>query len=86
VILYSLGIVYFCQINTTKVLLRDVESFCLCLDWTTGNLYLNNMKKGWIGVVQLANSTHFKTLFWDVFRTEQSYMALDPVRGINTIN
>lgn len=73
----------FWKVNTTKILLRDVESFCLCLDWTTGNLYLNNMKKGWIGVVQLANSTNFKTLFWNVFRTEQSYMALDPVRGIN---
>ncbi|KAF7273554.1 hypothetical protein GWI33_013751, partial [Rhynchophorus ferrugineus] len=70
------------SINATKILMDNVKSETLALDWTTGNLYYNNWKKGVIGVMKLANSSVSKTLIRSSVTSSPSCLTLDPSRGI----
>ncbi|XP_066143818.1 prolow-density lipoprotein receptor-related protein 1 [Euwallacea fornicatus] len=79
----TLNMVVIDKVNSTKVLLREVQSDCLSLDFTTGNLYFYNWKKGWLGVLPLSNSTLLKTLFYTTTTSEgRVSIALDPTRGL----
>ncbi|KAL1502194.1 hypothetical protein ABEB36_007372 [Hypothenemus hampei] len=78
----TLNVVSMDSVNTTRVLLRNVHSDSLALDWTTDNLYFSGYRKRWISVVKLAANypTVVKTLF--LIESNRTSLALDPTRGL----
>ncbi|XP_030747153.1 prolow-density lipoprotein receptor-related protein 1 [Sitophilus oryzae] len=70
------------SVNSSRVLLKDVQCDYLALDWTTGNLYYNNWKKNLIGVVKLSNTSISRTLFHSSSVFRPTSIVLDPSRGI----
>ncbi|XP_050312267.1 prolow-density lipoprotein receptor-related protein 1 isoform X2 [Anthonomus grandis grandis] len=78
----SLNSVLIDSVNSTKTLLEGVATDCLALDWTTGNLYFNNWRKGALGVLKLSDPGRFKTLFQTNSTMYRKSIALDPIRGL----